>query len=149
MPDQPTPSEKPEGSLIFESAEQAREFSERVGRRLEGVEEAGEGAVDARVRGAIREELEAETRHLRPEPVEVRAGEWTYSAQDYQEIQRAVELAFEKSITDVVHAWLKQARERGVDKATVYKRLDLLHDTLTDTLYPVMKERGLLPRFPQ
>lgn len=141
MADPAGPREQPEGSLVFESKEVADAFAERVRRRVETGEVPAGPEAERRAREAIREELAETTKRVAPPGTTEQVGAWQPTDRDRAEVQRYVNLAFETTVEDAVKAL---AARRGDDAASVYRTLDLFHDTLTDHLYDTLVERGLL-----
>lgn len=147
-----TRKENPEGSLVFENAEKAKQFAERVKEKMERSEsEAGlEGKnelTEKRIKDAIREELEQETAGAGPAAAVEGKGEWQYSAADRAAVQQYVNVAFATSVKQAVEELMREkvVANGKVDEAAVYRKLDLFHDTLTDHLYQDMSARKMLP----
>ncbi len=109
-------------SLLFRSPEHANEFQESFEKRVQT--ESKKGAT--REREVLGEELakvfEQEGVGVTPirEP-------WEHTPQEHEEVQRLVEVAFEKGL-DVA---LKEAHQSN----TFPRNIDLLHDVLTSKLY--------------
>ncbi len=141
MPDPAAVREQPEGSLVFESKEAAETFAERVRERIEAGEVPAGQEAERRTKKAIREELAEATKAVAPVPVVERPGEWQPTDLDRAEVQRYVTLAFETSVEEAVKTLTARP---GGDDASVFRTLDLFHDTLTDRLYGQMVERGLI-----
>lgn len=145
--------ENPEGSLVFENAERAKQFAERVRENLERNGEAEPNAEtknesnEKRIKEAIREELENETAGLSQAAVAEGRGEWQYTAEDRAAVQNCVNVAFATSVQKAVEELMREKIVAGgrVDEAATLRKLDLFHDTLTDHLYQDMGARKMLP----
>ncbi|MDO8512401.1 MAG: hypothetical protein Q7S57_03955 [bacterium] len=146
--------ENPEGSLVFENPEKAKQFAERVKENLENKNEAESGLegknelTEKRIKDAIREELESETSGAGPVASVEGKGEWQYSAEDRAGVQQYINIAFattvQKAVEKIMLEIIMMAGGK-VDKAAMYRKLDLFHDTLTDHLYQDMTARKMLP----
>ena len=146
-------NESPEGSLVFSTPEQAREFAERVkenfGRKteLEPKQEGRNEVTERRIKDAIREELENERSGAGQAMVAEGKGEWQYSAEDRAVVQQYVNVAFATTIQKAVEEMMREkiVANGKIDEAATYRKLDLFHDTLTDHLYQDMGARKMLP----
>lgn len=151
MPDE-TKTESPERSLAFQSAEEAQGFAERVQENLEKAREDQENMegnaekTEQRVREAIKEELQNETAGIAPVAAAEGCGEWQYTQEDSDEVQRYVNIAFATDINKAVEALMRGKTDANgkTDEAAVLRTLDLFHDTLTDHLYKDLGERKML-----
>jgi hypothetical protein len=148
-----TRKENPEGSLVFENSEKAKQFAERVKENLEQKNESEPGMerrnelTEKRIKDAIREELENETNGAGLATVAEGKGEWQYSAEDRAGVQQYVNVAFATSVQKAVEEMMREKIVAGskADEASTYRKLDLFHDTLTDHLYQDMTARKMIP----
>lgn len=131
--------ERPEGSLVFSTEQEAERFGERIQERLAEIPESAGGAA---VREAIRQELAEQTGGVLGE--EELPREWRYSPEDREKVQQYVNMAFERTLAAAVGALLHDLDEKEVDRAERLRVLDLFHDTLVDYLYHAMLQRGLI-----
>lgn len=150
-----TNAENPGGSLVFESAEKAEKFVENVKknfeRRKESAAERETGREDSETlaKKAIKEELLNEQAGLTGGQISEGKGEWQYTEEDRDQVQKYVNVAFATDIQKAVEALMREkivTAAGGKDEGTALRTLDLFHDTLTDFLYEEMGERGILPR---
>lgn len=148
-----TRKENPEGSLVFENAQQAERFAEKVRENLErekGIEDGAEKnaeLTERRIKEAIRQELEQETAGVGPSSVVEGKGEWQYSVEDRASVQACINVAFATSVQKAVEELMREKIVSGgkTDEAATLRKLDLFHDTLTDHLYQDMSARKMLP----
>ncbi len=138
--------EQPEGSLVFETPERAQEFSERIRERVAREQETQErlAHIEDRIREAIREELAEEVAGLASPAVAEHRGEWQYTREDRETVQKYVNVAFSTDVRNAIALLMKEPAVK--DEATRLRSLDLFHDTLVDHLYDEMSSRRMIPK---
>ncbi|MEX0649600.1 MAG: hypothetical protein WD200_01200 [Candidatus Andersenbacteria bacterium] len=121
-----TPQERE--TLIFSQPEQAQEFSERVAERI--TTPTGQRSKKESLAQELAEEFDRQG-----EGVGKVLHPWEHTAEEHQEVQQLVNVAFEKDLP----AALKLARS-----SNHYPRnIDLLHDVLTTEMYELVRESHL------
>ncbi len=117
-------------SLIFPTPQEGREFSERVGEKLQQNDVAGIG----RHKEIVAEEIAAQLEKT-GEGVQSIKHPWEHTPAEHAEAQHLVDIAFSKDL------WAAVGQAR---KSEHYPRnLDLFHDVLTNEMYQLIKEHNL------
>lgn len=112
-------------TLIFNTAEKAREFAERVEKRA--ADENGEGV--NRPKEIVGEEVVKEIEREGEESVDL-TQPWEHTKEEHEEVQQLVDTAFREDLPLA----LKKARQ-----SDNYPRLiDLFHDVLTGQMYETL-----------
>lgn len=117
-------------TLIFKTPEQAREWREQVGERLEQARQPG---VDRR-REQLGEEISKEFA-VHGEAAGGLRTPWEHTHAEHEEVQALVDTAFAKDLPAALRVAAKSAH---------YPRnLDLFHDVLTGEMYKLLIEHKL------
>lgn len=124
MPLERTPSER--STLMFESSERARQFSEKVAERVKQKNRPGIRTDKEVVAQEVAEEFEQHG-----EPIDIIREPWQHTTQEHEEAQQLVNLAFQRDLG----AALRKARM----SRNYPRNLDLFHDVLTHEMYQLLQ----------
>lgn len=124
MPLERTPSER--STLMFESSERARQFSERVAENVQQRRRPGVRADKEVMAEEVAHEFEQQG-----EPVDIIREPWQHTKEEHEEAQQLVNLTFQRDLG----AALRKARA----SRNYPRNLDLFHDVLTHEMYQLMQ----------
>lgn len=121
-----TPQERE--TLVFSNPEQAREFAEKVAEKAATPE--GSRSRKETVKQQLAQEFERSG-----EAVGTITHPWEHSQQEHEEVQRLVDIAFEKDLPTALNV---ARSSKGYPR-----NIDLLHDVLTTEMYDLVKDSHL------